>query len=294
MGDLGNDVGFVGLGHMGEAMAGRLVDAGTELVVWNRSPAKVDLLGARGAAPAASAAEIFERCGTVVLMLANGPVTDAVLGRSADGFAVRVEGRTIVNTGTVSPDYARGLHDQVIACGGRYAEAPVSGSRVPAERGELVAMLAGDADLLDDVETLLAPATVAAYRCGAVPRGTEMKLAVNTFLIGLVTALAEAVHFAERRGLDLATLRSILDAGQMASPISRIKVAKLLDGDRAPQAAISDVLRNNQLILEAADGAFPMPLMSVCAELFAATEARGLGAQDMVAVIEGIRAAERR
>ena len=124
-----------------------------------------------------------------------------------------------------------------------------------------------------------------------VPRATETKLAVNTFLIGMVVALAEAVHFAERRGLDLATLRAILDAGQMASPISRIKVAKLLEGDRAPQAATSDVLYNNRLILDAASDGVPMPLLTVCAELFADAEARGFGAQDMVAVIEAIRAA---
>jgi len=265
------------------------VDDGRALTVWSRSPTKVGALGARGATLASSAREVFEQSEVVFLMLANGPVTDAVLGRSGDGFAVPIGGRTLVNTGTVPPAYSRALHDQVLARGGRYVEAPVSGSRVPAERGELVAMLAGEDGTVDEVEPLLAPMTTASFRCGDVPRATEMKLAVNTFLIGLVAALAEAVHFAEQRDLDLTTLRAILDAGQMASPLSRIKVAKLLDGDRAPQAGLSDVLYNNRLILDAADGAFPMPLLSVCAELFADAEARGHGAEDMVAVIEGIR-----
>jgi 3-hydroxyisobutyrate dehydrogenase len=282
-------LGFIGLGHMGEPMAGRLLDAGTPLTVWNRSPAKTDPLVARGADRASSPAEVFERSEVVLLMLANGTVTDAVLGRSDAGFAVPLEGRTVVNMGTVPPAYALGLHDHVVASGGRYVEAPVSGSRVPAERGELVAMLAGEEAAVADVEPLLGPMTTATFRCGAVPRATETKLAANTFLIGLVTALAEAIHFAEQRGLDLATLRGILDSGQMASPISRIKVAKLLDDDLSPQAAVSDVLYNNRLILDAADG-FPMPLLTVCAELLADTEARGLGAADMIAVIEGIRA----
>jgi 3-hydroxyisobutyrate dehydrogenase len=286
-------MGFVGLGRMGEPMAGRLVDAGVPLTVWTRSPARLDLLEGRGATRAASAADLFERCDVVILMLTDGPATDAVLGRSADGFAVPVAGRTLVNMGTISPDYARGLHDQAVACGGRYVEAPVSGSRVPAQRGELVAMLAGDTDAVDDVEPLLAPMTAATFRCGAVPRATEMKLAVNVYLIGLVTALAESFHFAEQRGLDLATFRAIVDAGQMSSPISRIKVAKLLDGDLAPQAAISDVLYNNRLILEAADGAFPMPLLTVCAELLAEAEDQGRGGDDMIGVIEAIRSAGR-
>ncbi|MGY2873837.1 3-hydroxyisobutyrate dehydrogenase [Marmoricola sp. URHA0025 HA25] len=283
-------LGFVGLGRMGEPMAGRLVDAGTPLTVWTRSPAKLDLLAARGATPAMSAADLFERCDVVILMLTDGPATDEVLGRSADGFAVPVAGKTLVNMGTISPDYAGGLRDQVLACGGRYVEAPVSGSRVPAQRGELVAMLAGDADAVGAVEPLLGPMTAATFRCGDVPRATEMKLAVNVYLIGMITALAESFHFAQQRGLDPATFRAIVDAGQMSSPISRIKVAKLVEGDHAPQAAISDVLYNNRLILEAAGDDFPMPLLDVCAQLLAEAEAHGHGTEDMIAVIEAIRA----
>lgn len=120
-----------------------------------------------------------------------------------------------------------------------------------------------------------------------------MKLAVNVFLIGMVTALAESFHFAERQHLDLTTFGAIVDAGQMSSPISRIKVAKLLDGDRAPQAAISNVLYNNRLILEAAGDTVPMPLLRVCAELLTETEAGGRGDEDMIAVIEAIRTADR-
>jgi len=284
-------IGFIGLGRMGEPMAGRLVDAGVPLTVWTRSPSKLDQLTARGATPATSAADLFDRCDVVILMLTDGPATDAVLGRTGDGFAVPVAGRTLVNMGTVSPDYACGLHDQVVTCGGRYVEAPVSGSRVPAERGELVAMLAGDPDAVDEVEPLLGPMATATFRCGGVPSGTEMKLAVNVYLIGLVTALAESFHFAEQRGLDLATWGAIVDAGQMSSPISRVKVAKLLTDDRAPQAAISDVLYNNRLILEAADGAFPMPVLTVCARLLADAEDHGHGAEDMISAIEGIRGA---
>ena len=291
MGSQDRRLGFLGLGRMGEPMASHLVGVGITLTVWNRSPTKIDLLVARGATAATSPRDLFDRSDTVILMLSNGPSTDTVLGRTSDGFDVPVAGRTIVNMGTISADYALALSDQVVACGGRYVEAPVSGSRVPAERGELVAMLAGDPEAVAEVEPLLKPMTAATFRCGAVPRATEMKLAVNAYLIGMVTALAEAFHFAEQRHLDLATFRAIVDAGQMASPISRIKVAKLVDGDFAPQAAVGDVLYNNRLILEAADGAFPMPLLTICAELLSGTEDRGRGKEDMIAVIDAIRTA---
>jgi 3-hydroxyisobutyrate dehydrogenase len=218
----------------------------------------------------------------VVVMLANGPATDEVLGRGSAGFAVPVEGRVVVNMGTVAPEYSSGLAEDLRSYGARFVEAPVSGSRVPAFEGSLVAMLAGDEEVLDLVETVIAPMAAATFRCGEVPRAIETKLAANVFLIGTVTALAEAVHFARGRGLETEVLRSVLDAGTMASALSRVKLAKLVERDDAAQAAISDVLYNNRLILDAARE-------RGCGSLFAAAEELGLGGADMVAVIEAIR-----
>ena len=284
-------VGFVGLGHMGEPMATRLVRAGVELTVWNRSPGKCDLLRAEGATVAGTVHEVFETSDVVIVMLANGPVTDSVLGRGPDGFAVPVAGRVVVNMGTVSPEYSRGLAADLRAQGARFVEAPVSGSRLPAYDGALVAMLAGDDDVLDLVEGVVTPMTAATFRCGEVPRAIETKLAANVFLIGTVSALAEAVHFARGRGLDTEVLRSVLDAGTMASALSRVKLAKLVEGDDAAQAAISDVLYNNRLILDAAaERGLQMALMEVTCSLFATTEELGHGTADMVKVIAALEA----
>ena len=283
-------VGFLGLGRMGEPMAMRLLDHGVDLLVWNRTPAKAEALRVHGATCAASVAEVFDHCEVVVVMLSDGEALDATLGRSADGFQVRTDGRTVVNMGTVATGYSAALADQVRHHGGRYVEAPVSGSRVPAQNGELVAMLAGDADSLDVVEELIGPLTAATFRCGEPPQALGTKLAVNVFLITLVTGLAESLAFAERLGLDLEVVRRVLDAGQMSSPISRVKLAKVLDDDWSPQAASSDVLYNNRLILDAAHGvSADLPLITVCERLFAATEDAGLGGLDMIAVLEGLR-----
>ena len=97
--------------------------------------------------------------------------------------------------------------------GGRYVEAPVSGSRKPAEAGQLVAMLAGEPEDVASVRSLLAPMCRDAIACGPVPNALFMKLAVNLFMTAMVTGLAEAAHFAERHGLDLAQLVAVLDAG---------------------------------------------------------------------------------
>ena len=291
---MGDEVGFLGLGLMGEPMAGRLRQAGTPLVVWNRTAAKTAPLADAGASVAADPSEVFARAPVVLAMLATEDAIDATLGRGTARFARDLAGRTLVHMGTTSPAYSSGLEADVLAAGGRYVEAPVSGSRGPAAAGELVGMLAGEPDAVAAVRPLLAPMCRDAVDCGPVPNGLVMKLAVNLFLITMVTGLTEAVHFADRHGLDLDRLRSVLDAGPMASSVSRTKVGKLLAGDLTPQAAAADVLTNSRLVAEAARAAgLASPLLDTCHTLFAETVAAGHGGEDMVAVVRALEARTR-
>src|SRR3954466_2941387 len=259
------DVGFLGLGRMGGPMALRLARAGTPLVVWNRTPARCAPVAAAGARVAAGAAEVFARAPVVLLMLADEAGVDAALARATPDFAPRVAGRTVVHLGTTAPGWSRSLEADVRAAGGGYVEAPVSGARGPAEAGELVAMLAGEPTATAAVAPLLAPMCRDVVDCGPVPNALLMKLAVNLHLITLVSGLAEAVHFADRHGLDPQRLLRVLDAGPMASTVSRAKARALLGRDFAAQAAAADVLKNNRLIAEAARAAgLAAPLLDVC------------------------------
>jgi 3-hydroxyisobutyrate dehydrogenase len=280
------NVGFLGLGVMGEPMAGNLAAAGVPLVVWSRTPRQIT-----GVSVAARPADVFAQARIVFLMLADGDAIDAVLDRGGAGFADQVRGHTIVHLGTTSPEYSVALQADVVAAGGRYVEAPVSGSRTPAVAGELVAMLAGDATVLAEIRPLLAPMCREVVDCGSVPQALRMKLAVNLFLISMVTGLAEATHFARRHGLDLDRFRAVLDAGPMSSPVSRIKAEKLVHRDFTVQASIRDVLTNNRLIAEAARAAgIASPLLDACHQLFGETLALGHGAEDMTAVVRALEA----
>lgn len=299
------DVGFLGLGVMGQPMAlnfARLfcadrrsrplegsARAGTRLVVWNRTAARSEALRAAGATVATDPDEVFGRTRVVFLMLADSAAIDTVLGRGGPAFATNVAGHTIVHMGTTSPDYSRQLEAEVRAAGGSYVEAPVSGSRRPAEDGQLVAMVAGEPAAVEVVRPLLQPMCHETIVCGPVPNGLLMKLAVNLYLITMVTGLAEAVHFADRHGLDMQQLLSVLDAGPMASSVSRGKALKLVARDFDVQASISNVLDNNRLIAEAARRSnVASPLLDVCHALYGETAALGHGQLDMVAVVHAI------
>jgi 3-hydroxyisobutyrate dehydrogenase len=295
MSDATQLIGFIGVGAMGEAMALNLVKSGTPLVVWNRTPAKALTLAAAGAKLADEPADVFAHSQTVILMLADSKAIDTVLARGDCAFADRVNGRTVVHMGTTSPAYSRGLETDIRSAAGRYVEAPVSGSRKPAEAGQLVAMLAGEPEAIVDVRPVLAPMCRETMVCGLVPNALLLKLSVNLFLISLVTGLAEAVHFAENNGLDLKQLLAVLDAGPMASDVSRVKAPKLVGRDFAVQAAISNVLENNRLIAEVArEVGIASPLLDVCHALYTETLALGLGEADMVAVLKAIEARSER
>ncbi|MBQ1765801.1 MAG: NAD(P)-binding domain-containing protein, partial [Aquincola sp.] len=138
-------LGFIGLGVMGEPMALNLARAGRRLLVWNRSPGKGQALLAHGAQALATPAEVFAGAPVVITMLASEAALDGALQRGTPAFAAMLQGRLLVNMATTSPAYSQGLQADVRAAGGRFVEAPVSGSRKPAEAGQLVGLLAGDA-----------------------------------------------------------------------------------------------------------------------------------------------------
>lgn len=271
---------------MGAPMAARLCAAGVAPVVYNRSSGPAGRLEAIGATVAATPAQLFASCGTIILMLASDEAVDAVLGRGEAEFARRVGRKLTINMGTHSTAFSLALSEDVIAAGGMFVEAPVSGSRGPAEAGELVAMLAGAPDAVARARVVLAPMCSAMVDAGAVPAALSMKLAVNLYLIASVTALAEAAHLARRSNVDLAQFAAVIGSGALGSPVARAKLDKIVREDFSPQAAITDVVKNARLVEAlAVDVSAEAPLLSESRRRFEAVAADGLGGTDMAAII---------
>jgi 3-hydroxyisobutyrate dehydrogenase len=193
--------------------------------------------------------------------------------------------------GSTAPDYSRALAADIQAAGGRYIEAPVSGSKKPAEAGQLVALLGGDPDTIAEIRPLLGPMCRQALACGPVGSGLLMKLAVNLYLDTMLAGLAEAVHFADRQGLDLHTFQAAIDSGPMASNITGIKIPKLITRDFSVQAATSDAYANTLLIAaEARAAGIASPLLDLASQLYSETVSLGNGRQDMISILQAIEA----
>jgi 3-hydroxyisobutyrate dehydrogenase len=284
-------VGFVGLGVMGQPMALNLARVGIDLVVWNRSPARTEPLRAAGARVADTVDEVFGTARTVFVMLRNDTVTDAVLRRGTPSFAELVNGRLVVSMGSAAPAYSQGLAADISAADGRDVEAPVSGSRKPAEAGQLVAMVGGDEAAAAEIRPLLTPMCREILHAGPVGSGLRLKLAVNLYLDTMLAALTEAFHFAQCSGLDLATFEAAIEAGPMASDLTRTKLPMLRARDFTVQAAAADAHANTRLIADAArEVGMASPLLDLSSSLYAETVALGNGRRDMASVLEAIEA----
>lgn len=281
-------IGFAGLGKMGLAMLSRLAAAQPGVAAWNRSPGPLRAAQQWGAHPTASFAALVDACDTILCAFANARVLDNLLQRDGVHLGVDVAGKTIIQLGTTAPESSAAMAAAVDHMGGRYIEAPVSGSRIPAEQGRLVAMV-GARDVADFqcAEAILPIFAHHLVRCGAPPRAMQMKLAVNCYLVAMAGALAEAWHLAQSLGLDGEILRAVLNAGPMASDFSRGKLDKLRAHDWSAQASIKDVLMNADLVLGMARGAgIDLPIAAACRALLASAQQRGAGDADMIAMLQ--------
>ncbi len=247
-------IGLIGLGVMGAPMARNIAGAGLPLTVYNRSEGPRRLFEGTDVAVAKSVADVFNQSDAIILMLNDGVATDAVLGRSSNGFAVDVSGRTVVNTATMTPAYSKGLGGAVERAGGVYVEAPVSGSKVPAEAGELLVMTAGDEGVIEKLKPVFDAIGKETVFCGAVPSAMAMKSASNLQLAGIMSGLAESVNFARAFGLDFEIYSKVILNGPLANDFLRMKLPRAVAEDYAPQAAVKNVAYSLDVMIEAAQG----------------------------------------
>lgn len=271
-------VGFIGLGTMGLPMARNLARQGIALNVWNRTKKAPDVFpGGCDVEFARSPRAVLRGSQTSILMLLNQDVVDAALERNTADFAENVQGKTIINMGSVDPLYSVALAGDIAQAGGTYLEAPVSGSRVPAENAQLVCLLGGDRAVADAATSLLRPMCKHQIHCGAAGDALRMKLAINLYLCSSLVALAEATNFASKAGLPLDKFKQAVTAGPLSSDFVTIKLPKMIEKDFALQAGVADAHMSTCLIrTEAARLCSATPQLDVSSDLYArAVEALG-------------------
>ena len=211
-------VAFIGLGRMGHGMAGRYLDAGFTLAVWNRSKAKAEDLIARGARWATSPADAADGADAVVTMVADDAASRAVwLGK--DGAAATAKAGTLaIECSTVSYGHALDLAHELRGRGLIYIDSPVTGLPDAAAAGKLTMLVGAEPADLEFARSYLVPLSTTIRHFGAVGSGTVYKLINNLMGAIQIAGLAEGLAIAEQAGLDMKLVLETLETGVAASP----------------------------------------------------------------------------
>ncbi|MBI3608824.1 MAG: NAD(P)-dependent oxidoreductase [Nitrospirae bacterium] len=285
-------IAFLGLGIMGSRMAARLLGAGFSLRVWNRSKGPAETLRAQGAFAAGTPAEAAQGANVVITMLGDpSSVKDVALG--AGGVVETLHPNQVyVDMTTVDPATARGIDCACRRRGVAFVEAPVTGSKLAAAKGELVLMVGGPEEVVRSLDPVFSPLAKHVVYMGDVGCGSTMKLVNNLAIAGSILALFEALTLGRRAGLADERMIEVLSHSALASPLLALKARAVAERDFEPHFAFKHMAKDIRLVVAEAKGhGVRLALAELLDSLFAAGLERGYEDEDFAALIKVVEQA---
>lgn len=279
-------VTVLGTGIMGTAMARRWADHGFAVTAWNRDRAKAERVGG-GVAVADTPSSAVEGADVLVTMLADGDVTERVM---TDVVGSVANGAVWIQMGTVGIDATDRLVVMASAAGVGFVDAPVSGTKQPAEQGKLTVLAAGPEALRARADAVFAPVAARVTWVGETPgAGTRLKLVVNAWLAALLAGLAEAIALADGIGVDPHAFLAAIEGGPLGSGYAAAKGPMMIDRNYPAAFPLHLLLKDVDLVSDAAASAgvdlrLPAAIRSLLADV---TERHG--DDDMSAIVEAFR-----
>jgi 3-hydroxyisobutyrate dehydrogenase-like beta-hydroxyacid dehydrogenase len=278
-------IGFIGLGAMGQRMARRLLDSGFKLIAYDHTSSKTRAIGDSGAIIVPSVRQLAMRSEVIVSCLPNDEAVLSVYQGPEGVLACASHGGIAIEMSTVSPDTSRLLHrlgrDRRI----EVLDVPISGSTPAAEQGALTLFGGGDRNIFEDCQPIFSALAKQYFYLGPSGSGTAMKLVVNALLGVNMQAIAEAVAFGEKAGLNRELLLEVLAKTAVVAPAHQNKLLRAVRDDYSPQFPLKLMNKDFRLILEkAAALGVPMPATAIAHQINATRTAVD-GAQDFSSVI---------
>ena len=276
-------VGFLGLGTMGAPMAKNLQKKGFQVVVWNRTPARAEALKADGVEVASSPAELASKVDAFCTCVADPAALEGV----AEGLLQTARaGQLFIDFSTVSVPLVESLAARFAARGVDFADAPVTGSRSGAEKGTLVIMTGCSAQTLERATPIFQAVGEKVIHCGEVGAGTQVKLAGNALIAGMLQCFSEGLLLTKKAGVDPRKLIEVVQASGFRSPYFDFKGKAILERDFTTHFSIDLMHKDLTLFLDnAAAHKVPTPTAASLRETYNFARATGHGGQDIAAVV---------
>lgn len=278
-------VAVLGMGRMGRAMAGRLLEGGHQVAVWNRSAGRADELVARGARSAPTVADAVAPADAVITMLADDDAVRAVALGPDGVVAALAPGAVYADASTVSP----GISEELAAAAGpgRFVAMPVLGAPSAVAGGAAVYLAGGDPEAVDHLQPVLASLTATVRRYPAAHLATTAKLASNFLLLAGVVALAEAFTVGRSGGLSEEQLVELLGESPLVAPALRNRFEGVRTGRQDPWWSPALGAKDARLAVAVAAGAgTELPLGTVVRDLYREAAERDTGDGDITAVAD--------
>jgi 3-hydroxyisobutyrate dehydrogenase len=283
-------VALMGLGTMGNGMAGRLLAAGFPLTVWNRNPARAHPLADAGAKIASTPRDAASGADVVVSMVADDEASHAVWMAESGALAGAKPGAVLIESSTVSPEHVETLAAAATQRRCDFLDAPVTGSRIHAASGELLFLVGGDRAVLERVRAVFDAMGRDVVHVGPHASGARLKL-INNFLCGVqAVALAEAMALIEKSGLDRSKALAVLTDGTAGSPLVKTVASRMVARDYTVNFALA--LMTKDVIYAQRDAARLRIVLGTAAaaeRAFHQAIDAGHGGQDFAAVVEPLR-----
>ncbi|RDX76678.1 Glyoxylate/succinic semialdehyde reductase 2, chloroplastic [Mucuna pruriens] len=283
-------VGFLGIGIMGSPMAHNLLKSGVDLTVWNRTKSKCDPLITLGAKYKPSPEEVAASCDVTFAMLADPQsALDVACGKhgAANGMG---PGKGYVDVSTVDVDTSKLISGHIKSTGASFLEAPVSGSKKPAEDGQLIFLTAGDRNLYETVASLLDIMGKSKFYLGDVGNGAAMKLVVNMIMGSMMASFSEGLLLSEKVGLDPDVLVKVVSQGAISAPMYSIKGPSMIQSLYPTAFPLKHQQKDLRLALGLAESVSQStPIAAAANELYKVAKSHGLSDEDFSAVIEALK-----
>jgi 3-hydroxyisobutyrate dehydrogenase len=274
------NVAVLGTGTIGEPIARNLARAGFGVRAWNRTRAKAEPLAQDGATVCDSAADATRDAELVLTVLADAEATAETIQELE--FA---EEAVWIQSATVGVDGAERLAELAQGKGVAFVDAPVLGTRQPAEEGKLVVLASGPDDALDHAEPLFDAIGQQTRRLGPVPNGSKLKMVTNLWLLAVTEGAAEAIALAEGLGLDPREFLATMEGSQVDTPYLHLKGEAMLERRLDPSFKLKLAEKDASLVLEAAGRAgVEVRVARGVREAFERGVELGHGDEDMAAV----------
>ena len=274
-------VALLGTGTMGAGMARNIAAAGIPLRVWNRTRAKAEPLAGPGVTVADTAAEAVRSADVVITMLFDTASVEAALAEARDGLT---PGAVLLQQSTVGVEGTDRLAALAAELGLVFVDAPVLGTKKPAEDGALVVLASGPEDARARLAPVLDAIGSRTLWVGAAGQGTRLKLVANSWVLTVVEGIAEALTLAKALGVEPQQFLDVVKGGAMDAPYVQLKGSAMLAGDFAPAFGLDGAAKDAGLIVDAARAAgADVAVIEAVQQHFARALEAGHGDKDMAA-----------